>query len=292
MERPNPIQISPATALCLGNPQGLARLDSAPTGEGKTCLRRAIDLQLQDTYELTDESLRNMKMKIRPLESAMNKVEIQSPSRQAAQDLAATRHRRRSAIPVRRLHHHAMRTSNMEATRHFYEDILGMPLVATLKDEVDPSTGKVSPFVHCFFEMADGSSIAFFEFANGARGPAPKTAQDPLDHHIAIGVGSEEELKRLKYKLEEAGYPVIGQDHGFCYSLYVRDPNSTCIELTIDHPMELEINEGHAAQARRHFELWMQGDHSANDHDNGKGGYSMPSSTMEERRRAAAVNEE
>ena len=30
-----------------------------------------------------------------------------------------------------RLHHNAYPTKDMEATRHFYEDIIGMPLVAT-----------------------------------------------------------------------------------------------------------------------------------------------------------------
>ena len=30
-----------------------------------------------------------------------------------------------------RLHHNAYVTRDMEATRHFYEDLIGMPLVAT-----------------------------------------------------------------------------------------------------------------------------------------------------------------
>ena len=33
-------------------------------------------------------------------------------------------------LPMR-LHHNAYVTRDMEATRHFYEDLIGMPLVAT-----------------------------------------------------------------------------------------------------------------------------------------------------------------
>src|SRR5229473_170433 len=39
--------------------------------------------------------------------------------------------------PVRHIHHHAYACWDSEETRHFYEDILGMPLIATVVIE-DP----------------------------------------------------------------------------------------------------------------------------------------------------------
>jgi hypothetical protein len=39
--------------------------------------------------------------------------------------------------PVRHVHHHAYACWDSEETRHFYEDILGMPLVATIALEVE-----------------------------------------------------------------------------------------------------------------------------------------------------------
>jgi glyoxylase I family protein len=33
--------------------------------------------------------------------------------------------------PPARLHHHAFVTTDQEATRRFYEDVVGLPLVAT-----------------------------------------------------------------------------------------------------------------------------------------------------------------
>ena len=47
-----------------------------------------------------------------------------------------------------------------EATRHFYEDLLGFPLVHT---EVTAVPDSKSFFRHLFFDLGDGSSIAFFD---------------------------------------------------------------------------------------------------------------------------------
>ena len=60
-----------------------------------------------------------------------------------------------------RLHHTAYVTKDMEATRHFYEDVLGFPLVATWCEK-DILFGKERTYIHCFFGIADGSAQAFF----------------------------------------------------------------------------------------------------------------------------------
>ena len=57
--------------------------------------------------------------------------------------------------PIQGLHHFAWRCRDAEETRHFYEDILGLPLVHVVKEERVPSTGEHCPFVHLFFEFAD-----------------------------------------------------------------------------------------------------------------------------------------
>ena len=65
------------------------------------------------------------------------------------------------------LHHFAWRCRDAEENRHFYEDILGMPLVHVNKKDHVPSTGEFCPYVHIFFRMADGSHY-FFD-PNGLR---------------------------------------------------------------------------------------------------------------------------
>jgi catechol 2,3-dioxygenase-like lactoylglutathione lyase family enzyme len=63
---------------------------------------------------------------------------------------------------VRHIHHHAYACWDSEENRHFYEDILGMPLVATIVLE-DPLRMDGSRYCHTFFEISDGIVLAFFE---------------------------------------------------------------------------------------------------------------------------------
>ncbi|MDZ4399268.1 VOC family protein, partial [Hydrogenophaga sp.] len=43
--------------------------------------------------------------------------------------------------PIQQLHHYAYRARDAEETRHFYEDILGLPLYHIIQSDVVPSTG-------------------------------------------------------------------------------------------------------------------------------------------------------
>ena len=69
-------------------------------------------------------------------------------------------------LPLR-LHHNAYVCANQERTRHFYEDIIGLPLVATWIEEGESPDfpGRKISFVHTFFGIGDGGALAFFEFA-------------------------------------------------------------------------------------------------------------------------------
>ncbi|HUN45801.1 MAG TPA: VOC family protein, partial [Stellaceae bacterium] len=179
--------------------------------------------------------------------------------------LLATREARRSANSVRRLHHHAVRTDDMEKTRHFYEDLLGLPLVASMKGAIRSPDGKDIPFLHCFFELGDGSSLAFFQLAPGKAEPADRLPRDGLDHHLAVAIPDAGELLRLKGRLDEAGIANCGSNHGFCYSLYLRDPNGMLLELTTDAADELERTEPAAASAHALLAEWMTGDFAPTD---------------------------
>ena len=64
-----------------------------------------------------------------------------------------------------RLHHTAYVTKDLEATRAFYEDVIGLPMIATWT-EADELFGKMRTYCHVFFELADGSALAFFQFAD------------------------------------------------------------------------------------------------------------------------------
>lgn len=157
--------------------------------------------------------------------------------------------------PIQRLHHFAWRCRDAEETRRFYQDILGLPLTHFIRADLVPSTGEHCPYVHLFFTLEDGSSIAFFDLGDGqAAEPSPNTPS--WVNHLALKVGSPESLARAKARLEECGVEVLGiTDHGFVESIYFFDPNGIRLELTVDTP-EHSVSESDLQAATAGLEAW------------------------------------
>ena len=161
------------------------------------------------------------------------------------------------------LHHFAWRCRDAQATRHFYEDILGLPLVHVIKKDTVPSTGEFCPYVHIFFQMRDGSNIAFFDLGDDtAAEPSPNTPG--WVNHIALRVESRAALQAMKARLEQHGIPVIGVvDHdGFIESIYFFDPNGLRLELTIE-VAEAAVVAGYAQTAHAALDAWTQAKQAA-----------------------------
>lgn len=154
--------------------------------------------------------------------------------------------------PARGLHHFAWRCRDAEETRHFYEDLLGLPLVHVIRLDHVPSTGEYCPYVHIFFEMTDGSAIAFFDLGDGTRAePSPNTPA--WVNHIALRVQTMDELLAVKARLEAHGVEVIGvTDHHMCRSIYFFDPNGLRVEFTV---ATLSDEEALAHRRRAHAML-------------------------------------
>ena len=129
---------------------------------------------------------------------------------------------------VKGLHHAAFRCRDSEETRRFYEDFLGLPLVEAFEIR-QTRTGRSTSVLHTFFEMGDGSCMAFFE--------APGRAfdfkdQHDFDLHIALEVAPGELEAKFK-EGPERGIETRGiADHGFIRSIYFRDPNGYVVELS------------------------------------------------------------
>ena len=129
---------------------------------------------------------------------------------------------------IQNLHHAAYRCRDSEQTRQFYEDFLGLPLV-----EAFPITTTMSDretqVLHSFYQMADGSCIAFFEEPTE---PFDFKHQRDFDLHIALQV-EHTTLEAMFAKGKAANIETRGvSDHGFLDSIYFRDPNGYVVELT------------------------------------------------------------
>ena len=164
-----------------------------------------------------------------------------------------------SARPVQGLHHFAWRCRDAEETRHFYEDILGLPLVHVIRNDHVPSTGEYCPYVHIFFRMRDGSCMAFFDLGDGvAAEPSPNTPG--WVNHIALKVHSRDDLQAMKGRLEAHGVDVVGiTDHdAYIESIYFFDPNGFRLELTVE-VAAAETVQGFADDAHRALQAWSAG---------------------------------
>ena len=161
-----------------------------------------------------------------------------------------------AAPPVLGLHHSAYRCRDAEETRHFYEDLLGLPLIHVVKAE-HVSTGQSAPFAHLFFKMTDGSCIAFFDLGdNTAAEPSPNTPA--WVNHIAFRVPSLDALNAMKARLEANGIEVLGvTDHEFVNSIYFFDPNGVRLEFTTQVVGD-DVIDKYASEAHDALKAWTE----------------------------------
>lgn len=154
---------------------------------------------------------------------------------------------------IKGLHHKAYRCKDSHETRAFYEDFLGLSLAGALEIK-ETMTGRETKVLHSFYEMDDGSYIAFFEapdrdfdFVN----------QHDYDLHLALEV-SQEDLRDMFEKGKAAGIETRGiSDHGFIDSIYFRDPNGYVVELTARKENHDEIVFANNPKARAILHNWV-----------------------------------
>jgi catechol 2,3-dioxygenase-like lactoylglutathione lyase family enzyme len=159
---------------------------------------------------------------------------------------------------IKGLHHNAYRCRDAEETRKFYEDFLGLPLVNAFRIE-ETMTGRKTGGVgvlHAFFQLDDGSSLAFFEAPHM---PFDFKDQHDFDLHIALEV-MPEALETMFARGKAEGREVRGiSDHKFIRSIYFRDPNGYVIELTAKVPGTEDAMDASKNHARAILDSWQAG---------------------------------
>ena len=159
--------------------------------------------------------------------------------------------------PIQQLHHYAYRARDAEETRHFYEDILGLPMYHIIQSDYVPSTGEYCPYTHFFFRLQDGSFIAFFDLGNDeAALPSPNTPA--WVNHVAFRVNTIAELKAMKARLLAHNVEVLGvTDHHIFKSIYFFDPNGIRLELAAQVASAEEMHKD-STTARARLDAWTE----------------------------------
>ncbi len=171
---------------------------------------------------------------------------------------------------LNKLNHVTYLTNNIAGTVNFYTEVMGMKLVAAERRPLKISDLATAPSVSLgqidesafgeqfsvMFEMQNGSRISFAEvegLKNWPANPLPRWIK-----HLAMKVGSEEDLVEAKAWFLEKGLDVIGiTDHGAFKSLYFFDPvNDIRLEFTYDVNL---LDEEDARVAWEALEIWKAG---------------------------------
>jgi catechol-2,3-dioxygenase len=163
-----------------------------------------------------------------------------------------------------RLHHNAYVVRDQRVTRHFYENLIGLPLVAcwTERDEV---FGGMRVYCHTFYQLADGGALAFFQFENPKEYEqfGPQFRPSPFIH-IALKTTKEDQAA-IAERLTKAGRENFLIEHGYCLSLYTTDPDGLNLEFTVDDPRAEQISAERRRTIDADLERWLRGDHSSNN---------------------------
>jgi catechol 2,3-dioxygenase-like lactoylglutathione lyase family enzyme len=155
---------------------------------------------------------------------------------------------------IRKLHHNAYRCRDSEETRTFYQDFLGLPLAEAFEIK-ETKSGRKTSVLHSFYQLDDGSYLAFFEAPDM---PFEFKQQHDFDLHIALEVG-DEVLKPMLEKGRAAGIETRGiSEHGMLRSIYFRDPNGYVIELTAKTPEHDQMMDPATNGARAKLARWQE----------------------------------
>jgi len=140
-------------------------------------------------------------------------------------------------MQIKRIHHVAYRCIDAKQTVEWYGKYLNMNFVLAIAEDQVPSTGAPDPYMHIFLDAGMGNVLAFFELAT-SQAPMGRDPNTPAwVQHLAMEVGSMEEMMAAKERLEADGIEVIGPtNHTIFKSIYFYDPNG--------HRLELAVNTG------------------------------------------------
>lgn len=155
---------------------------------------------------------------------------------------------------IKGLHHNAYRCRDSEETRQFYEGFLGLPLVKAF-EITETKTGRSARVLHSFYQMDDGSCLAFFEAPDQ---PFDFKDQHDYDLHIALEV-DQDTLRDMFARGKAKGIETRGiSDHGFIHSIYFRDPNGYVIELAARTGSDDTPLSEARSSARKVLDTWQE----------------------------------
>ena len=166
-----------------------------------------------------------------------------------------------------RLHHFGFVVKDQEVNRQFFEDVLGIPLVATWCERAhNVVVGREINYCHTFYALADGGALAFFQFEDADAYEALKAHRPDVGHHFAMKV-DQKTYDDIVRRLNAAKLQYRETDHGYCQSVYMASPDGLKVEFTVAPPDADEIAAYKKKDAHSELKRWLAGDRRPNNED-------------------------
>jgi catechol 2,3-dioxygenase-like lactoylglutathione lyase family enzyme len=147
-------------------------------------------------------------------------------------------------------HHVAITTRDIKASHEFYTGPMGFELV---KVQVGPA-GERGFAKHLFYDTGDGQMFAIWDFHDPDLAPDFPTAIStglglPVwANHIAFFAKDLADIAKRRERWLAHGVDVMEIDHGWCTSIYAKDPSGILVEFCTS---TRELNQADREEAQR-----------------------------------------
>jgi catechol 2,3-dioxygenase-like lactoylglutathione lyase family enzyme len=159
-----------------------------------------------------------------------------------------------SGTQVQRISHVALVIDDPVPTHKFWTEVMGLRYSTCFLSDVSHATGEYEPYLHTFYTLPDGTSLAYFVMLPGGLRPTPDWQSHPARHFTLI-VERAEDLPKWAEHLRRHGVEVqedYERESGPV--LYFRDPNGIRFELTIPYRLPAAQDEQTAQEV---FNAWL-----------------------------------
>jgi len=130
-------------------------------------------------------------------------------------------------MSIRRVNHVVLSVSDIEASTRFYADVLGLRVIAELPRT---PTWPAMVFLRSPHRTTNHHDIGLIENATSAAEDLSAMVRPGL-FHVALEVGTLDELEGVRDQLEAANAHQVSLDQGMHLSVYGRDPDGISVEI-------------------------------------------------------------
>ena len=153
-------------------------------------------------------------------------------------------------------HHLAFASRDMEATHHFYAEVLGFELVKAVAAPTDKPDAWAKHLFYATEADPAAGMIAFWELHDDRMEGNDTAISTGLGfeawvNHLAFAAADLDDIERRKQQWLDAGIDVMEIDHGFCVSVYTMDPNGILVEFCTDTAPYTAEDRAHALEILR-----------------------------------------